>query len=264
MSIVYRRAYRKVSPLVPTLIASKLPQPKGDVTRQMRMRIMSLLTSLGTESLSPLPTVVDALKDEDESVRGSAATFFSAGEGEDAPITRIDPNLKAKLLPLFVAALSIRDSTFRNNSAVVLRYYPEAGEELAPALLSAMATSKENHTRMVAATALRFVAPERAKRADAVGQVIEILNYPDDQNSHRAAEWLEKVAGSPELSVPALIEATTFESSRTASRAARALGSFPDWRGTTIPVLENLAATQTGWMKRYSELALKRLEESSN
>ncbi|MBT5708236.1 MAG: hypothetical protein HOI66_18135 [Verrucomicrobia bacterium] len=264
MALAYRRAYREISPLLPDLIASRLPHPKGDVTRSLRMRIVSLLTNLGHQSLSPLPTVVDALKDEDHSVRGWAATFFSAGEGEEAPITRIDSTLKAELLPLFVAGLSTRDSPFRNNCAVVLRYYPEAGEDLAPALLSAMVTSKGNHTRMTAATALRFVALERAKQADAVGKVIEILNDPDAQNSHRAAEWLEKVAGSPELSVPALIEATTFESSLTAPRAARALGSFPEWREKTIPVLENLAATQTGWMKRYSELALERLGHASD
>lgn len=263
LALMYRRAYVKISPLLPTVIAGKLPHPKADSTRATRMRIMSLLTSLGHESLSPLPTVVDALKDEDESVRGSAVTFFTAGESENAPITRIDSSLKAELLPLFTAALSMGDGTFRNNCAVVLRYYPEAGEELAPALLSTMTTSKKSHTRMVAATALRMVAPKRSTQADAVGKVVEILNDPDDQVSHRAAEWLEKVAGSPELSVPALIEATTFEGSLTPPRAARALGSFPGWRETTIPVLENLAATQSGWMKRYSELALKRLEQDS-
>jgi HEAT repeat protein len=263
LASAYRRTYIEGSPRLPDLIVNRLPQPKNDETRQVRIRIISLLTNLGIESLSPLPAVVDALKDEDESVRGSAATFFSAGESEDAPITRIDPTLKAELLPLFVAALSMRDGPFRNNCAVVLRYYPEAGEELAPALLSTMVTSKENHTRMVAATALRFVAPDRAREADVVGKVIEILNDPDDQKSYRAAEWLGKVAGSSELSVPALIEAATSESPLTASRATRALGRFSEWRETTIPVFENLAATRTGWVKRHSEEALKRLEPSS-
>lgn len=237
-----------------------LPAPRMDATRSTRMRVVSLLSSLGKDAQGAVPAMARALKDEDESVRAIAITFFSDTEGEDALLNQMPVLQKRKLLPEFIRALgSGRNWGLRNNAALALKYYPEEREMVVPALTNALSDPMPQ-VRIVAAESLHRVDPGAAASEGVVQVVIDIVRNPDDQIAYRAAELLGRMAEQPALAVPALIESVQGTNRLVASSAASALGNFPDHAEVILPVLlQAYQDTNSVVSRRASGGALKKV-----
>lgn len=233
----YRNAYRRMSGLLPGGVMRHLPVPTEDVTRATRVRIASLLSSLGKDALESVPAMSRALDDEDEGVRAIVVTFFNDTEGEDALVNGLPVEQKRQLLPKFIRAMEDgRNWGLRNNAALVLRFFPEERETVVPVLAKALEDPRLE-VRMSAAESLLGVDPDAAATEEVVRVVIGILKDPDDQVAYRAAELLGEIAGQPELTVPALIESVQGTNRLVASAAARALGGFPENADVIVPIL---------------------------
>jgi len=256
----YRNTYRRMSGLLPGEVMRLLPVPRMDATRSTRMRVLSLLSSLGKDALAAAPAVSRALRDEDESVRAIAIGFFTDTEDEDALLNQLPARQKQKLLPDFARALEAgRDWGLRNNAALALRYYPEDRSVVVPALANAL-SDPVPQVRMVAAESLHGVAPDAIARKGVVPVVIGILRDPDDQIASRAARLLGEMAENPDLTVPALVESVQGTNRLVASSAASALGRFPEYSDLIVPVLlQAFQDTNSPVSRRASGGALKQI-----
>jgi HEAT repeats len=256
----YRNTYRRTSHLLPGKLIGLLPAPRMDATRSTRMKVVSLLSSLGKDAHGAVPAMAQALKDENESVRATAITFFTDTEGEDALLNQMPALRKRELLPEFIRALGTgQDWGLRNNAALALKYYQDERALVVPALTNAL-NDPMPEVRIVAAESLQRVAPGVAASEGVVQVVIDILRNPDDQIADRAAELLGKMADQPALAVPALIEGVQGTNRLVASSAASALGNFPAYAEVIVPILlQAYQDTNSVVSRRVSGGALKKI-----
>ncbi|MBL9134555.1 MAG: HEAT repeat domain-containing protein [Verrucomicrobiales bacterium] len=224
------------------------------------MKIVSLLSALGKAAQMAAPALGRALRDEDESVKMIAITFFTDSEGEDALLNQLPAQLKRELLPEFLREVKAGgDYGLRNNAALALRFYPEEREVVVPVLTTAL-SDRVPIVQIAAAEALHRVAPDVVASEGVVPVVIGVLRNPDDQIAYRAAILLGKMGEKPALTVPALIESVQGTNRLVASSAASALGCFPQHAELIVPVLLRAYQDTNGIVsRRASGAALKKV-----
>ena len=162
---VYRTAYRNMWRFVPGGLMRLLPAPRMDLTRSTRMNVVDLLSRLSNDAKPAIPAMAQALKDEDQSVRQIAISFFTEGEDEHSLLTVMDPATKRDLLPEFVRAMRDDNWGVRNNAVIALRYYPEQKQVVVPVLLNAL-HDPAPRVRQLAADALKRIDPAAAAKAE--------------------------------------------------------------------------------------------------
>lgn len=256
----YRQLYRKM----PGFVSRWLPAPKPDSTSSTRMRLVSLLSSLGNDAKSAVPMIIVILnRDEADGVRQIAINFFTTSEDESCLLNQLPPEQKQKLLPGLIRAL--RDPGnwgLRNNAANALQWFPERRDVVAPALVAALQDS-EAQVRLLAALALNRVAPDVAKESGAITMIIAIAKNPDDQLASRAVRALRFFEADTELAVPALIESLDSTNTLIACEAVWALEwapkEFKKHADTVVPALRKAAARKDN-VGRYAAVALKRFQ----
>jgi len=255
----YRRTYRAIASKLPGL-ARLLPAPRSDSTRETRLKLVSLLSSLGNDARSATPAMGRALKDENPDVRALAISFFTGPEDEHALLNQLDKSQKRKLLPALIAALQDNTPSWsvRNNAALALRYYPEAARVVVPALTKAL-QDPIPQVRLLAAAALLRVDADAARKAGAARVVISILKEPDAQVAYWAARLLGDVQAQPELAVPALLECLRQTNTLVASQAVWSLEQFRSKADLILPALKE-AAQRKDSVAGYAKAAVSRLE----
>ena len=121
----YRRTYRAIASKLPGL-ARLLPAPRDDSTRETRMKLVALLSSLGNDARNAAPAMGRTLKDEAPEVRALAISFFTSPEDEHALLNQEQFRSKADLiLPALKEAAQRKDSVAGYAKAAVSRL--EAG-----------------------------------------------------------------------------------------------------------------------------------------
>jgi hypothetical protein len=247
----YRKAYRRISGVLPGWLVSRLPRPKMDATRGRRMNLISLIDRLGETALPAAPAMYKALDDEADSVRQIAIGFFTGDENEKSPLNRIPAADKRKILPLFLRAAQDRSNWgLRNNAMGALGYYPEERDVVAPVLIGALQDTQVN-VRMRAAESLFKVAPDAMRDDKAFSVVSAVLKDPDDQVAWRAAALLGRMKIRPGESVTALIAGVDDPSTLVACESVQALGRFPEQKQWIVPALlramQNTNKNVAGW-----------------
>ena len=261
----FRNTYRRMLDFLPSGLMRLLPAPGKDATRNTRMSIVLLLSSLDKDAqLAAKQVMARAMKDEAASVRAIAITFFTDTEGEDAFLNQLPDEEKRKLLPDFIRAIGYSSNWgLRNNAALALRYYPEEREVVVPVLAKALKDPVPT-IRIVAAEALNRVAPEAVLTEGVVPVVIDVLRDPDDRIAGKAARLLGKLGKQPLLTVPALLESLQGRNRRVGSSAASALGNFPDQAEIIVPVLlQAYEDTNSIVSRRASARALQKIDPAA-
>ncbi len=258
------RAYRNYWRRMPYWISRWLPEPKSDSTRERRMILASLLSSLGNDAKAATPIMAKILKnDEADGVRQIAIGFFTSSEDDQCPLNQMPAKEKQALLPAFIRAMEIEG--LRNNAAIALRFYPEESKAVSPVLRKALQDFNPA-VRLLSAEALGRVDPAAAKKADALSIVIEISKNPDDQIAFRAVEALKYFPGEPERAVRALIESLASTNSLVACQAVWSLEWAPkEYRSSAqkvIPALRD-AAERNAQVGGYAKAALQQWEPSA-
>ena len=142
-----------------------LPAPRMDLTRSTRMNLVDLLSRLSKDAKQATPAMVRALRDEDDSVRQIAITFFTWGEDENCLLNQMEPGAKRDVLPEFIRAMQDPNAGLRNNAAIALRYYPEQKQILVPVLVKAMQDPVPK-VRQLVLDALKRIDPDAAAKAE--------------------------------------------------------------------------------------------------
>jgi len=162
---LYRNVYRNVGRVLPGGVTRFLPAPRMDLTRSIRMKVVDLLSRLGTDAKLATPAMARSLRDEDHAVRQIAITFFTRGEDENSPLNQMEAGVKRDLLPEFIRAMQDDDWGVRNNAAIALRYYPEQAQLVVPVLVKALQDPVPK-VRQLAADALKRIDPAAAAKAE--------------------------------------------------------------------------------------------------
>jgi hypothetical protein len=259
----YRKTYRAIASKLPFGLARLLPAPRVDSTRETRMKVVSLLSSLGNDAGITVPAMGRAMRDENPDVCAAAISFFTSPEDEHTLLNQLDKRQKRKLLPSFIEALQNNTPSWsiRNNAALALRYYPEEARVVAPVLAKAL-QDPIPRVRVLAAAALLRVDADTARKAGAARVAINILRDPDDQVAYRAAELLGEFQAQPELAVPALIECLRFTNELVGCQAVWSLGKFRSNANLILPALQE-AAQRKDNVAGHARAAVKRLESEA-
>ncbi|HTH50181.1 MAG TPA: HEAT repeat domain-containing protein [Candidatus Limnocylindria bacterium] len=202
------RAYRHLYPRLPRFVLRCLPAPQADSTRSTRMRIVALLSGLGEMGETAAPAVLDAvIRDEDDSVRALAISYFNSSEDEHCLHNRLQPDQRQKLVhALLRDAENPQDWGLRNNAAHGLRYYPEFREQVVPVFVRLLQDSQPE-VRLLAAEGLLRMDHAAAQTAGITAHLARIASHTNDQVAWRAVGLLEKPGIELPLAVPALVEA---------------------------------------------------------
>jgi len=246
----YRETYRKI----PSKLQRLFPDPRQDSTRSPRTRMVSLLSRLDKDADSATPVMVQALKDENDSVRQLAVNFFTHvtyGDIKEARLDRIDKVLKKDILSLFIAGLQESNYGLRNNALIALRYYPEEKQAVTSAVIPIL-KDPEPMVRIRAVQTLQQIDSDATVSAGAVAEAVRILQHPDDQIASQAAEILGKMQKEPSLVVPALINAMNGTNSLVGSSAAIALRNFPEHADVIIPALHAMLQRTNSPIPKYN------------
>ena len=257
------RAYRKLCRKVPMFVRVRIPNPKQDETSSARHRIVDRLSDVGEESPKVAPVMIRVvLHDENESIRQSAIAYFITTDGDDTLGNRLPPDQKKALLRGLIRAVENKDSG-AHNAVILLRYYGEQADEVAPVLVKAL-KSQEPPVRGYAAEALNRIAPQAAKEAGATEVLIEVANHPDDQIAFRAVSALQGATNRLDLAVPALVSLLENTNTLVASHAVRALEraprEFEAYRSAITNGL-NKAAERKDSIGRRAQAALKKWQQ---
>jgi len=256
----YRQIYRRHAHKLPDFLVRLMPTPQRDTNQATRMCVADLLWRMGKDAWPAWPAVARALDDESTGVRAIAVIFFTNPEDDHAFLNHTSPRIKQQLLPLFIRGLQAADDrSLRNNSALALRYYPEFGPLVAPALAAALADPAP-WVRLTSAESLNRVDPGTAKKAGALNVLIKLTKEPDDQIASRAAFKLRYFQNEAETAVAALIEALQSTNSLVACDAIWSLEwAFPSHAATIIPALRQ-AAERKDNAGGYARSAIQHLE----
>lgn len=256
------RTYRQLHRRLPGWLARHLPSPKDDATRAMRMDIVALLSSLGDDAKSALPTMNQLLiQDEADSVRQLVINFYNSSEDEKCLLNRLSASEKNPLLPAFIRdAQNTENWGLRNNALISLGFYREQRNAVAPVLLRAI-HDPQPQVVLVAGTSLNRVAPELITNAGLVKIVAGILANPDDQIAYRAAELLGRMKAEPPVAVPALITALKSSSQLVANDSASALLAFNEPTNLILPALQEVVEGRQfpDWVKRRAQKKIEGL-----
>jgi HEAT repeat protein len=144
-----------------------------------------------------------ARSDEASSVRQGAIAYFITSTGDDTLLNQLPASQKKALLPAFVGAM--QDAQLRHNAAILLRFYPEEREVVAPVLLQAL-QDRQPYVRLYAAQALNRLGPDLGKTAGATSILVAFAKDPDDQLASKAVVALAASGSEAELAVPAPME----------------------------------------------------------
>ncbi len=255
----YRETYRKI----PSKLQRLFPNPRQDSTRSPRTRMVALISRLDKDADAATPVMVQALGDENDSVRQLTINFFTHvtyGVEKKARLDRIDKAIKKEILPRFIAGLQDSNYGLRNNALIALRYYPEEKSAVTAAVIPLL-KDPEAMVRIRAVETLHLVNPEATVAAGAVTEALKILNHPDDQIAHQGARTLGEMQKEPATVVPALIAAMNGTNSLVGSEAAYALKKFPGQADIIIPALHAILQRTNSPVPRYSITeALKEFE----
>ena len=146
------------------------------------------------------------------------------------------------LLPALLRGM--QDAQLRHNASILLKFYPEQREVVAPVLVTAM-QDPEPYVRLYAAEALNRVAPDLAKKTRATSLLVSLAQYPDDQVAAKAVAALAHSGSEPDLAVPALIECLRSTNSLIGCEAIWALEGAPQeftaYSNSIIPALTQAA-----------------------
>lgn len=262
------RAYRRFYRRMPGFVMRWLPTPKGDSTRDRRMCLTSLLSSLGKDANSATPIMIDTItRDEDASVRQCSVNFFTDSEDENCLLNQLPVSEKRKLVPALLRDLqNSGDWGLRNNAANALKWIPEEKQVIAPALVAAL-QDPQPQVRLLAAQALNRVEPEAAKKAGAVSVVLAIAKNPDDQMAASAISGLRFFKNEPELVLPVLVELVENTNTLVACEAVWILEwsgrEFRSYSNSIVPGLTR-AAQRKDNVGGYARVALKRFQTDGN
>ena len=238
-----------------------LPAAKTDPTHGTRMCLVSLLGNLRTNTISAVPVMIQTARDEDRGVRLSAIAFFSGNEDETAPLNRMTPSDKRKLLPILLENMNDSDGSIRNNTVLLFRYYPEEVATVSPVLTNALYDSKLE-VRFLAADALNKIAPEEIVPSGAVQILINLAKEPNDQVAYRALQILGEIGKEPTKVVPILAENVQSTNALLAHTAIHAIIQFKDSASEIIPVLEKVSQRKDG-VGSHAADALKKMKSAT-
>jgi HEAT repeat protein len=139
-------------------------------------------------------------------VRQNAIGYFITSEGENCLVNQLPAKEKKALLPALIRGIQDPGSWgLRNNAAILLKYYPEQGQVVAPVLVKALGDSHPQ-VRRDAAEALNRVAPDVGRKAGATSMLVALAKDPDAQLAFKAVAALGHSGSQPDLAVPALVE----------------------------------------------------------
>lgn len=260
--------YRRLNQRLPYFLKRWLPSPEPDSTRITRECLVWLLSRLGNDAKSAAPIIIwTAGNDEADSVRFGAIGYFNTGGGENCLVNQLPANQKTALLPVLIRAMQdAGNNSLRHNTSILLKYFPEHRDVLAPILVNAL-QDPEPYVRLYAAEALNRVAPEVAKKAGATSLLITIAKNSDDQRASQAVSALGHSGSQPELAVPALIKCLQSTNTLIGCEAVWALEWAPEdftaYSDTIIPAL-GIAAQRKDNVGGYARVAQARWKARSD
>ena len=236
-----------------------LPFTDRQAIRIRRMCLLSLLSRLGNDAMpAAVSVMIQTARDADWSISMMAISFFTDGEDDKAPLTRIDRGTKRELLDVLIAAMQHSDWGMRNNAAIALGYYADEKEKVAPVLVKALADNKAE-VQLLAAKSLLQVAPDELLPNGAIPMVIAIAKSSDEQIAYRAVELLGDMKKEPVKVLPVLCEAALRTNILLSDTAIHALTQFPEQSAITLPVLEKVAE-QNSQTSRHAKDAVKKIK----
>jgi HEAT repeat protein len=194
---------------------------------------------------SAVPTLIDALKDNDKDVRGLAALTVGV-IGKDA---------QEAVQPL-MAALKHSDPNFRVEVAFALSGIGEAAKPAIPVLKDALHGDRDNNVKVYAAQAL-WVIERRAD--DIVPTLIKVLEDRDGQVRARAAFALGMLRGEAKAAVPQLNDALKDGNPSLRLAAATALGKIGPPARVAYPTLDHLTKDDHAEIKKAASTAMKEI-----
>jgi hypothetical protein len=257
------RAYRRLYRNVPATPRSWMPNPKQDQTRGTRHCIVDRLCDVGEKSPRVVPVMIRTVReDESDHIRQSAIGFFITGSEDTLFENRLTPQQKTALLPGLISAVENRDSG-THNAAILLKFYPEEADTVAPILVKAM-QNPTTSVRMHAADALNRIAPEIARKAGATEMLIQVANDPDNQVASRAVQALGRTTNQLDLAVPALVKCLEKSDTLVACQAVWSLEWAPKAFEAQADVITNAlskAASRSDNVGGYAKIALKRWQD---
>jgi len=132
--------YRRLNQRLPYFLKRWLPAPQQDSTRISRQCLVWLLSRLGNDAKSAAPIMIwTAGNDEADSVRFGAIGYFNTGGGDNCLVNKLPADQKRALLPVLIRAMQdAGNNSLRHNTSILLKYFPEYRDELAPVLVKAL------------------------------------------------------------------------------------------------------------------------------
>jgi hypothetical protein len=186
------RAYAKIFPHLPGILASKLPKPNPTRDAQLRYRAGLILYYLGPQAKRTMVALIGSLNDPDPEVRRIAATVLGS--------FGIDANSAA---PALTAALGdqspdVRRAALKSLAAV------DGDAANSARVLAALLKDPDEGVRTDAAQILRDLGP---KARTALHPLIEALEDRNEDVFRFAAMALGKIGPDAREAVPALLRA---------------------------------------------------------
>ncbi|MSS72237.1 MAG: phytanoyl-CoA dioxygenase [Candidatus Latescibacteria bacterium] len=193
----------------------------------------------GEASRDGIPALASALRDEEESVRLSAAyALGAAGEPAISPLAE---------------ALRSNDEPTRLSATYGLGI---VGETALPPLSDAL-KHEDEQVRACAAYAVGDIGPDAAEAVSALAEAL--LKDPSPWVRHHAAEALGTIALNPGVSVPALGRALRDPDGQVRFNAAYALAHFGPAAEPAIPALREALTDDNRYAVGHAVSALRRI-----
>jgi HEAT repeat protein len=193
-------------------LASALKSPRAAARRGAA----AALGYYGTTAGGAGPALLEALDDEDPSVREAAALSIVSTRG-----VPLEP-LSEKAVPVLAGCLSDEDPLVRRRAGEALRNLGPAARAAVPALIGALRNEK-GQVNDWALLALGAIGPD----ARAAGPAVQSILAVDDGQDHRDAfRVLKSIGAEPDLGIPVLRRLLVEPHDLYAEFAADALTAF--------------------------------------
>jgi HEAT repeat protein len=185
-------------PHLPKAVTNCLPRPVD--ARLLRERVAQCLYDWTAGGKLAIPALVQALKDEDASVRGLVAAAVGEIGRTDPDVAREQPGVILAL----AAVLQDKNAQVRQHTAQSLGEFGRAARPAIPALLNAI-QDPDAFVRAFAAAALIDIEPETASRAGAFAFLQKSMAGIDPAMCAAAMEAVAGMRREPLAVVPVLV-----------------------------------------------------------